>query len=77
MPQGNGVGFRVIANLPLGDGAFDAVVNKFHRIFDGEDVPPADIVIQIVNHGRQSGAFAGAGWPGDQNQPAFLLRQFL
>src|SRR6266849_8366885 len=57
-------------NRALVNRRVDVPVEKFYRVFDGDDVIELGFVDQIDN-GRQRGTLAAAGRPGHQDDPIF------
>ena len=73
LPQGaaNGLGEagHVDAQFPLVDRRFLVRVVELDRVLDRDDVV-VEVLVDVIDHRRQGGGLAGAGRPGDQNQPA-------
>ena len=69
-----GKALGVGVHFALVDQAVLVHVHEFDRILDGEDVFVA-LGVDLVDHGRQRGGFAGAGRPGHQHQAARLVAQ--
>ena len=58
------------------DQAVLAAMNKFDRVLNRYDMI-LTLQIGIIDHRRQRGRFAGAGWPGHQNQAFFEHGKFF
>ncbi len=65
----------VHAHLTLVDDGHFMLVHKFHRIFDGNDVP-GTIAVAVVNQRRQRCGLARPGATHEQDQAALLHDQF-
>ena len=80
LPQraANGLGEarHVDADLALVDRRLLVVVVELDRVFDRDDVV-VDVLVDVVDHAGQRGAFARAGRPGHQKQPAGPHDQLL
>ncbi len=57
------------ADLPLVDDAALVVVEELDRVLDREDVRRPGVV-DLVDQRRKRRRLSGAGWPGDEHQPA-------
>ncbi len=66
-----GEGFGVGADFALADEAIFGLVNKFNRVFDGEDMSFFGFVA-VVDHCSQGGGFTGASGAGNQTDAAWL-----
>ena len=64
---------RVRADLALVDDAVAMAVDELDRILHRDDVAAA-LGVDLVDHRRERRALARAGRPGDQHEPARLLR---
>ena len=62
------------ADLALADQAVLAHMHELDRILDGENVA-FFARVDVVDHGRERGGFARAGFAGDQDQAAVDLAQ--
>ena len=78
--QGRAQGFAkamgIPVHLPLVDQALLALVNKFDRVFNGQDMVVA-IFIDVIHHGGKGGGLTGAGRACNQHQAAGHQRQFF
>ena len=63
----------IASDLALIDDAFLMLVDELDRIFYRDDMA-FSLAVDLVDHRGESGRFSGAGWPGDENQSAGLLR---
>src|SRR5208283_2499249 len=63
-------------NFALVHQALFVVVEELDRIFDRDHVL-FTLGVDLVEHGRQSGGFAGAGRSGNENQAARLVAHVL
>jgi hypothetical protein len=71
-----GEGERVDADLALVDDAPLVADEELDGILDRHDV--ASLVgVDVVDHGGERGALAGAGGPGDEDEPALLAGDLL
>ena len=70
--QGVGERLGVGMHLALVHQAILVRVDEFDRVLDGDDVLVA-VAVDLVDHGRQRGGFAGSGRAGDQDQAARLV----
>ncbi len=61
-------------DFALVDQALVRLMDEFDRVFDGQDMR-VFIFIDVIDHCRQRGRFAGTGRAGDQHQAARLQRQ--
>ncbi|MNV29859.1 hypothetical protein D3C71_1211050 [compost metagenome] len=73
--QGRGEAAGIAVDLTLVDQALARLVDKLDRVFNGEDVVMA-MVIEVVDHRRQRGGFAGTGRAGHQHQTAGSVGHF-
>ena len=74
--QSRGEGAGVHAHFAMLHQAVLASMHKFNRIFDRDDVI-VPLQIRVIHHRRQRGRFAGAGRPGDEDEPLLQHRKFL
>src|SRR5215831_17397417 len=65
-----GVDFALIHQAAL------VVVQKFDGILDGDHVLVA-LAVDFVEHGGECRGLSGAGWPGDEDEPARLVTETL
>ena len=70
--QAGGKGAEIAAHFALVEGGFFLRMDKFHRVFQGDDVDGLGFV-DLVEHGGQGGGFAGAGRAGDEDEAGFFL----
>ncbi len=61
----------VDADLPLIDDGFLVPMDKFDRVFNGDDMP-AGIAVTVIDQCRQRGRFARAGGADKQHQTVFF-----
>ena len=74
-PQGGLETLRVHADLALIDQAFLVVVHEFDRVLDRDHVV-GPVVVDVIDHRRQRGGFAAAGWPGHEHKALAQETQF-
>ncbi len=65
--QGLGEAQGIAVHFALVDQALLRFVDEFDRVFHGKNVVVL-VAVDVVEHRRQGGRFAGTGWPGDQHQ---------
>ncbi len=63
-------------NLTLINQAFLALMHEFDRVLDRQDVGVV-IRIDVIDHRRQRGRFARAGWPRNQDNAAWVTGDIL
>src|ERR1035438_7569357 len=67
---------RVRQHFGLDDDGRTVLMNEFDRVLDGDDLAAA-LAVDEVDHVIERRGLAGAGRPGDQDQPIGTARQFI
>src|SRR5215472_2671401 len=68
--MGVGVDFALIHQAAL------VVVQELDGVLDGDHMLVA-LAVDLVEHGGERGGLTGAGWPGDEDEPAGLVAKPL
>ncbi len=67
--QGIAEALGIAVHFPLVHQTALVLVHKFDGVFDGEDMV-MEVLVDVVDHGRQRGRLTGTGRPGHQHQTA-------
>ncbi|MFM1944767.1 MAG: hypothetical protein RI897_3749 [Verrucomicrobiota bacterium] len=74
--EAGGEGVEIEAEFALVKGGAFLWVDVFDGVFESDDMDGA-VIVNLVEHGGESGGFAGAGGAGDEDESGFFLGGLL